>query len=419
MTVSRATLSAPSLRSRARSTLSLACLVLGTGALAQSPAHPPSPVVSVTGGQVEGRLLADGGAVFKGIPFAAPPVGDRRWREPQPVEGWAGVRQAAEFGHACVQPDSGWNKMAAAMGSEDCLFLNVWTPGGRVAGKQPVMVWIHGGGNNGGSAMGAGGIEPPFDGAGLARRGVVVVTLNYRLGIFGFLGLPELTAESPHHASGGYAILDQVAALRWVHDNIARFGGDPANVTLFGQSAGAQDTTLVVASPLARGLVHKAIAQSGTPMVGDKRLQTRDQAEQMGVLLAQALKAPPTGTLAYLRSLPVPQLLAVVPDFRKALTDRKLVLDANQDGYALPEFSPNVYRRGAEPRVPMIIGTNGRDTPGYRPAGDTPEAIQTAVRSRVTTIYAAYPDLGQRALAAYGVGASRFRVTIPTSRAVA
>ncbi|MDR3415155.1 MAG: carboxylesterase family protein, partial [Nevskia sp.] len=182
------------------------------------------PIVAVTGGRIQGRLLrAPGGAVFQAVPFAAPPVGDLRWREPKPVKPWQGVRDASAYGATCAQVAGGWNEKAAALGSEDCLFLNVWNSEWPASTQKPVMVWIHGGANMGGSALGAGGIEPPFDGEPLARHGVILVTLQYRLGLLGFMAHPELTAESPHHASGNYGLMDQIAALQWVRDNIAKF----------------------------------------------------------------------------------------------------------------------------------------------------------------------------------------------------
>jgi para-nitrobenzyl esterase len=382
-------------------------LLLCTLGLVAAAHAAEAPVVAVTGGKAEGRLLPAGGAVFKGLPFAQPPAGNLRWREPQPVKAWTGVRQAAEFGAACPQSDSGWNKLAADKSSEDCLYLNVWTPQWPASARLPVMVWVHGGGNTGGSAMGAGGIEPPFDAASLARHGVVVVTVNYRLGLFGFLGHPELTAESPHHASGGYGLLDQVAALQWVRANIARFGGDPGNVTLFGQSAGAQNTSILVASPLIKGLINKAIAESGTPMIGDKRLQTPVQTEQLGVILAGALHAPASGAIKYLRGLSAQQILAATPDFRKGLNDQHLIFDVGMDGYAVPRFAPEVYRSGKEAPVPMIIGSNGRDSPGQRSATGTEEEIRAAVKGRIDTFYASYPDLAGRAQLAYGVSGGK------------
>src|ERR1041385_1805413 len=209
-----------------RSTLlvfaSLTLFVLG--AAAQEPL-----TVTVTGGKIQGGALNRGGAVFKGIPFAAPPVGDLRWREPMPVKAWTGTRDATQFGARCMQ--------GSAEGSEDCLYINVWTPEWPTKARKPVMLWIHGGGNFAGSSS-----EAIFDGEALAQHGVVLVSANYRMGIFGFYEHPELTAESKHHASGNYGLMDQVAALQWVRDNIARFGGDPRNVTVFGESAGALDT---------------------------------------------------------------------------------------------------------------------------------------------------------------------------------
>jgi para-nitrobenzyl esterase len=361
------------------------------------------PAVSVTGGKIQGRLLpAPGGAVFKGMPFAAPPVGDLRWREPQPVKSWTGIRQGAKFAPACFQVDSNWNKAYAESSSEDCLYLNVWTSEWPAKTKKPVMVWMHGGGNSGGSAQGGSGPEPPFDGESLVRHGVVLVTIEYRLSLLGFIGHPELTAESPLHASGDYGLLDQIAALKWVHDNIAAFGGDPGNVTLFGQSAGAQDTMLLVASPLTKGLIHKAIVESGSPMVGDKRLTTPAQTEQLGVALAEVLHAPDQGAIVYLRSLPASALFAAMPDFRKKMV-LPLILDVGMDGYTLPEFTPDVYLQGKEAPIPMMIGNNGRDNPGgSRPgASSTPDEIHANVMKRLESLYGKYPDLLERAKKAY------------------
>jgi len=367
------------------------------------------PRVKVTGGSVQGRFSpAPGGAVFKGIPFAAPPIGDLRWREPQPVQPWTGVRQAGDYANTCMQANSGWNRNSAEKASEDCLYLNLWTPEWPARTKKPVMVWVHGGGNNGGSALGAGGIEPPFDCESLARHGVVLVTIQYRLGIFGFMGHPELTAESPHHASGNYGLLDQIAALQWVHNNIARFGGDPGNVTLFGQSAGAQDTTILLSSPLARGLINKAIAESGSPMIGDKRLQTPAQMEQIGVILAQSLHAPTSGAIAFLRGLPATAILNADSGFRKRLSDQHLIVDVGMDDYVVPQFSPGVFRAGKELAIPVIFGSNGREAgggAGQRPAltPPTPEQqLQQEARARITNSYLRYPDLVERALKSYG-----------------
>jgi para-nitrobenzyl esterase len=363
------------------------------------------PVARVTGGEVQGRTQ-DGGAVFKGLPFAQPPVGALRWQAPQPVQPWKGRRDGGEYGHTCAQNLAGWNRLAVERMSEDCLYLNVWTAQWPARGRRPVMLWIHGGGNSGGSALGAGGIEPPFDGAQLASNGVVVVTINYRLGLLGFIGHPELTAESPHRASGNYGILDQIAALRWVRANIAAFGGDPGNVTVFGQSAGAQDASILLASPLTKGLIHKAIIESGSPMIGDRRLLTPAQTEQSGVLLANALEAPATRAVAYLRALPVERVFAALPEFRKAMAEHKLDFDVTQDAYAVPEWPPRVYAAGRQLRVPMIAGSNGMDSPGYRPtAAGTPEQIRAAVRTRIEPVYGAYPELLARVTEVYDAAA--------------
>ncbi len=387
--------------------LSLACVP------ASRAQGASGPVVSVTGGQVQGKSISMGGAMFKGIPFAAPPVGDLRWREPQPVKPWTGVRQATEYSPACMQAESNYSSTYAATSNEDCLYLNVWTAEWPTITKKPVMVWVHGGANGLGSATG-GGNEPPFEGESLCRLGVVLVTIPYRLGLFGFIGHPELTAESPNHASGDYGLLDQIAALQWVHDNIAKFGGDPGNVTLFGQSAGAQDITLLVASPLTKGFIHKAIVESGSPMVGDKRLTTPAQTEQLGVVLAEVLNAPAKNAISYLRSLPASVILAAAPEFRKKLT-LPLILDVGTDGYTLPEFTPDVYRRGKEAAIPMIIGSNGRDNPGggrnASPLSD--EEIHANVKKRIGTVYGKYPDLAERALKAYGLDGSDAPASYP------
>src|ERR1035438_5188805 len=234
------------------------------------------PVVTVTGGQIRGRPSADGGAEFKGISYALPPLGELRWREPQPVAAWSGIRDAAAFSVACTQISEGWNLRYVQSSAEDCLYLNVAAPVWPPAVKFPVMVWIHGGSNTAGSGEAAG-----FDQRTLVRRGLVLVTINYRLGALGFLAHTALARESAHHTSGNYGLMDQIAALEWVRRNIATFGGDPYKVTVAGQSAGAMDVSLLMTSPLARGLFRRAIAQSGAVSVF-KGSRTRGQAEELG-----------------------------------------------------------------------------------------------------------------------------------------
>ena len=228
---------------------------VGTAARSQAPV-----AVRVDGGDVQG-VVADGVESFKGIPFAAPPVGELRWRPPQPVAPWTGVRQASEFGADCMQgrfgPPPAPGAPAPRAPSEDCLFVNVWRPAGSTATRLPVMVWIYGGGFVGGS-----GASPFTAGTQFARQGVVLVSLNYRVGRFGFFAFPALNRERPEETKGNYAYMDQIAALQWVKRNIAAFGGDPGNVTIFGFSAGGVSVHSLLASPMGRGLFHKAIAQS-------------------------------------------------------------------------------------------------------------------------------------------------------------
>jgi len=310
------------------------------------------PVVHVTGGQVQGRPIQRGGAVFKGIPFAQPPLGELRWRDPQPVKPWAGVRDASSFGHACTQRVADFNQEEAPGNQEDCLYLNVWTNEWPAKSRKPVMVWLYGGGNTAGAAS-----VGYMDGTSLSRRGVVMVTINYRLGIFGFFAHPGLSAESPHHTSGNYGLLDQLAALKWVQDNIAAFGGDPGKVTLFGQSAGAIDTSYLVASPLSKGLIHRSIQESGPPI---RQTDTLAEAEAAGVKFAKSLKAPGDAAEAikYMRSLSGPDLdKSSTPLARAGGTLVRPIID----GYLIPEYSAMTYQKGQELPIPMIVGGNARE----------------------------------------------------------
>ena len=226
-----------------------------------------NPVLTIEGGQVQGVMAEIPGVyVYRGIPYAAPPIGDLRWKEPQPVVKWEGIKVADKFGHPGYQAvhypggyTTEWGYGDEAPYSEDCLYLNVWTKApGEIDKKLPVALWIHGGGYREGW-----GSEPEFDGQEWASKDVILVSINYRLGIFGFMTHPELSAESPHGVSGNYGILDQIHSLKWIKENIAQFGGDPDNVTIFGQSAGAGSVRTLCESPLARGLFHKAVIMSG------------------------------------------------------------------------------------------------------------------------------------------------------------
>ena len=301
--------------------------------------------VRTAAGLVEGTTSADGSVrAFRGIPFAAPPVGELRWREPQATPRWEGVRRAAEFGSRCPQGSVFDDMVFRDQPSEDCLYLNVWTPAKSPSEKRPVMVWIHGGGFQAGSAS-----EPRQDGERLARRGVVVVGVNYRLGVFGFLAHPALTAESGRGASGNYGLMDQVAALRWVRENVAAFGGDPENVTIFGESAGSFAVSALLASPLARGLAARAIGESGA-YLGRHALEPLSLAasEENGTAFAAALGA---ASLAELRRKPADDVLQaalkVQPWFAPTI-----------DGHVLPKDVGAIYAAGEQARVPLLAGWN-------------------------------------------------------------
>lgn len=292
------------------------------------PPGVPAQPVAIAAGQVRG-LDEQGVTVYRGIPYAAPPVGELRWRAPQPVAAWQGTRDAFRFSKACPQIGSPVPGMPPEPTDEDCLYLNVWTPSAKHA-PLPVIVWVHGGSNLNGSAS-----APPYGGANLARKGAVVVSLNYRLGALGFLALPELSAESGHNASGNYGMMDIVAALQWVKANVAAFGGDPANVTVMGQSAGAWNMSHLQVSPLARGLYKRLIAMSGGnfgPPDTPQGVATLHDAEQAGLRFEQALGAT---SLADLRELPAEKIVLASPDIWRATISGSNTAGI-VDGYVVP-----------------------------------------------------------------------------------
>jgi para-nitrobenzyl esterase len=342
--------------------------------------------VETATGLVKGSTVADGRIrVFKGIPFAAPPVGELRWQAPRPAAPWQGSRDATEWGSRCLQgnifPDISFTNL-----SEDCLNLNIWTPARTADERLPVMVWIHGGGFQAGS-----GAEPRHDGEAFARKGVVLVSINYRLGVFGFLSHPELTKESGRNASGNYGLLDQIAALRWVQANIAAFGGDPRNVTIFGESAGSFAVSALMASPLAKGLFHKAIGESGaffSPPGGTLALSPVSATEQAGAKFATGLGAE---SLAALRALPGDAVL-------KAALKTQPWFAPNLDGYVLPDTVAAVFAAGKQARVPLLAGWNADEIRAgivLRPVKPTPETFAAENRKRfgdsADAILKAYP----------------------------
>lgn len=339
-------------------------------AKSQTGSHP---LVTIDAGVLEGAHFgsAPDEVMFLGIPFAAPPTGERRWKPPQPVAEWQGTRKASSYGAACPQAENAewmegytrelvqtFERYYTYRIDEDCLYLNVWTTNTpHPASKQlPVMVWIHGGGS-----MGASHFWPM--GPTLARKGVVLVSMNYRINALGFLAHPALTAESPHHASGNYGILDQIAALQWVQRNIDRFGGDPANVTVFGESSGGMMVCLLMSSPLARGLFQRAILESlGCADTISPELKTPTYyeggvgtAEEIGLRLSRDLSIPDgPDALAKLRSK-TPKEIFDVSD-----RDRTVNFDSEStiDGWVLPEQPAIVFAQGRQAKVPVIAGSN-------------------------------------------------------------
>ena len=309
--------------------------------------------VRVADGVLEGVVSADDQVrMFKGIPYAAPPVGPLRWKPPQPVQRWTGVRQAMVFGPRPMQGRIFTDMVFRDNGpSEDCLYLNIWMPEHHAPGKLPVMVWIYGGGFAAGASS-----EPRQDGENLAKKGVIVVSFGYRLGVFGFLALPELAGESEHNASGNYGLLDQVAALKWVKTNISAFGGDPYNVTIFGESSGSCSVSLLMASPMARGLFQRAIGESGAFLQLDIPLKPRAEAEAASV---KFMKSELGTTLPEkLRALPAQTLL----DAQLKLPWRYFTPDI--DGYFLPEDARTIYAAGRQSHIPLLAGWN-RDEDSY------------------------------------------------------
>ena len=294
--------------------------------------------------KVEGGLLSGtpgwgwGVREFRGIPFAAPPVGNLRWRPPQAVAPWEGVRVADRYSAACMQRPQPANPGLRSV-SEDCLYLNVWTPAAAATERLPVLMWIYGGGGVSGSTA-----EPIYDGNALAKKGVVVVSANYRVNVFGWFAHPELTKESAHHSSGNYGALDQLAAIQWVKRNISQFGGDPSKITIFGESGGSRSVNWLAASPLTKGLIKGAIAESHTVF---GRMMTVSEAAAMGAEFSKVLGKP---SLAALRAMPAQDLLEATNQ-TPAATNGAIV-----DGWFLPQDIYTIYSQGKQNDIPLITG---------------------------------------------------------------
>jgi para-nitrobenzyl esterase len=370
----------------------LIAVTLISSASAQEARKPAPAVVKIDSGQLQGAE-SDGVISFKGVPFAAPPVGELRWRPPQPAPKWTGVRQATEFGRNCMQgrggppPGAGARPgaapppaAAAQQGpSEDCLYLNVWRPANSTARNLPVMVWIYGGGFVGGSSS-----SPNTSGHQFAKQGVVLVAMNYRVGRFGFFAHPALSSERPNENKGNYAYMDQIAALQWVKRNIAAFGGNPNNVTIFGFSAGGVSVHSMLASPQARGLFHKAIAHSGGSR--DSVLTARPlradgvdpnypvSAETIGTQFAKSMGIEGTdqAALAKLRALSAEEVLRGAPP-QQGVTMPSYELTPILDGKLITETAETAYKARRQPRVPLMLGSNSADTAGNRIKSRTKE----------------------------------------------
>lgn len=342
-----------------------AVLLATAAATAVARAAPAPTVVAVESGKLQGEVN-NGVLSFKGFPFAAPPVGQLRWRPPQPASHWSGVRQATAYGHDCMQKPFGGD--AAPLGTqpaEDCLVMNVWRPAESTGAKLPVMVWIYGGGFvNGGSSPAV------YSGAQFAKQGVVFVSFNYRLGRFGFFGFPELTKEHPDEPKGDYGYLDQIAALKWVKRNIAAFGGDPSQVMVFGESAGGGSVHMLLTSPMARGLFERAAVESGggrENLMGPRRLSQdlpgQPSADTIGVNFARKHGIDGTGpeALAKLRALSAEEVCDGLGMMSMREEGPPTYSGPVQDGRIVVESPEQAYRAGREAKVPVLIGANTAD----------------------------------------------------------
>ena len=351
-------------------------------------ASPVTTTVEVTGGTIEG-VEQDGILIYKGIPFAAPPVGDLRWKAPAPAKPWTGVKKVDAFCNACMQAEGAMGNTAPV--SEDCLYINVWTPAKMTDEKLPVIYWVHGGGYSGGSTS-----TPMYDGTGFARKGVILVSVAYRLGPFGFLAHPELSKESGH-GSGAYGMLDMIEGLKWTKENIARFGGDPSNVTIFGHSAGGAAISLLAATPLTKGLFHCAICMSGGSFTP---LQT---SKQKGIGLGMPdLKLAEQNGEEFLKQLGVADIKAAralsAEDIQKKLTGGMggMRFRPAADGYVISNDLYSLYKAGNFNYTPILLGHTSDEMGSFGPTQNiTPDEFEKQIKTQygpnADAILAAYP----------------------------
>jgi para-nitrobenzyl esterase len=343
--------------------------------------------VKTAGGTIEGISDKSSGIrSFKGIPFGEPPTGDLRWKPPQPVKTWQGVRKADKFGPRCMQrPIFGDMGFRSNGMSEDCLYLNVWTPAKSGNEKLPVLVYFFGGGFVAGD-----GSEGRYDGESMARKGIVAITVNYRLGVFGFFAHPELTKESPHHASGNYGLFDQHAALKWVQQNVAAFGGDPKRVTIAGESAGSIAVSAQMASPLSKDLIAGAIGESGS-ILGALSAVPLAEGEQMGAKFAAGLGKGDVPSLAALRAMAAEQLLEATakpgqPWFTPTV-----------DGYFFPKSPFEIYAAGQQAHVPLLAGVNSEESGFYGVLGREKPTVENYRKA----LERLYPGKGEEVFKLY------------------
>ena len=331
---------------KTRFLVTLWSILAGSAAFAQLNNQSAAPRAKTLNGILEGTCLS-GISIFKGVPFAKPPIGNLRWKEPQPAENWKGIRKADKFGPRAMQLPIYDDMIFRSDGlSEDCLYLNVWTPAKSPAERLPVLVYFFGGGFIAGD-----GSESRYEGENMARHGVVAITVNFRLTVFGLLAHPELTQESPHHASGNYTLLDQAAALKWVKQNIAAFGGDPSKITIAGESAGSYSVSAQMSSPLSRNLIAGAIGESGA-LLGMHAPVPIAEAEKLGLQFAESLGAK---TLAELRAMPAEKILEATgksDDSRFPITE---------DGYFFPKMPGKIFAAGEQAHVPLLVGWNSEE----------------------------------------------------------
>jgi para-nitrobenzyl esterase len=379
--------------------------------LQQIAAEPaPSSIVKTTYGEVSGQKDAHSSVTaFKGIPFAAPPAGDLRWRPPTAPTAWKGVRKAEEFAASCMQTVHGgslpWTKefLVQNQTSEDCLYLNVWSPKPSATAELPVVVFIHGGAFSEGS-----GSVAVYDGTNLASTGLVIVTINYRLGVFGFLAHPDLTSESNHHASGNYGFMDQIAALKWVQSNIQGFGGDPRRVTIWGQSAGAFSVGALLASPEAKGVFQRAIADSGLG-IAELPMHGLSDAEEVGVQFANSHKAH---SIRELLAVPAAELLPRPGEYSGPR------FFPNIDGWILPQSPRALSDQGVDSDVPVITGNQANDGmlsgPPIHSASDFAGMAHRFYGGMAEEFLALYPARNEDEVRAAALESSRDRERVST-----